>query len=885
MPFLNFDLSGVRQSLLCHNHVVTSNHMGSIYTTYLTLENYASAISVANTGSIRWPGGTLAERQYQKYSLTNPDIFDVKLGADRGLSDVLHYAIDNELSFSMVLPTHRYMEDVGKGIADVQYFVARLVAGDFGLIPADFTLEIGNETSHYGWSNGKFTPGVGSYGHIANEFLSAINSIINNPELNTNGLNVKVAVQMSTTVGGQSSIFSQISGENLRSVDGFIRHSGLILNADNFDVSLENAKVAAVSNWWNKAWGGEAPALQILDTAWAVGPADPIPANAPSYDTGVRHAGAVVETFSKLIAASSDYAAIWGVQNNPSSMFYHSGATITYGGHAFRMMAESLVGTTLVPGKLSAAGGWVDSDPNWDSIVYADNEKAVVFVSAGDIAEGGVEIFINLQGFGEIQYAWAEVISFSSPVNPLQAVITSANYPGGPVISRMPVTTVDSILKINLMSDYEVIRIIAVRAAEPEQLLHILGTASADDLVGGSLSDILEGRAGSDTLDGGAGGDRLFGGAGNDVFVVNNTGDMVFESSTSTSRIDAGGVDIVRSSVTFSLNAHTGVHFVENLVLTGTASIDGTGNALANQLTGNAGNNTFYGGAGNDKQSGWDGNDSLFGDAGNDALSGNNGDDQLFGGAGNDTLLGGAGINNLFGGTGNDTFIVDATGDKVFESRTSTNRLGEGGFDTVLSSVTFDLDAHAGVRFVENLALSGTASIDGTGNALANRLTGNANHNVLDGGAGNDQLSGWNGNDTLFGGSGKDNLFGGAGNDILYGSSGTDWLIGGEGMDIFVFDTALNRSNVDRINDFNAVQDTIHLDNDVFVGLTIGTLDPSAFAINSRGIATDAFDRVVYEMVTGRVFFDPDGNGIGAHVHFATLAPNVTLTNADFFVV
>ena len=48
----------------------------------------------------------------------------------------------------------------------------------------------------------------------------------------------------------------------------------------------------------------------------------------------------------------------------------------------------------------------------------------------------------------------------------------------------------------------------------------------------------------------------------------------------------------------------------------------------------------------------------------------------------------------------------------------------------------------------ENLVLTGTAAINGTGNALANRLTGNACQQRLNGGAGADTMAGGLGNDT-----------------------------------------------------------------------------------------------------------------------------------------
>ncbi len=47
-----------------------------------------------------------------------------------------------------------------------------------------------------------------------------------------------------------------------------------------------------------------------------------------------------------------------------------------------------------------------------------------------------------------------------------------------------------------------------------------------------------------------------------------------------------------------------------------------------------------------------------------------------------------------------------------------------------------------------DLELTGTASLNGIGGSIANRLTGNAGNNILDGGAGTDTLIGGAGNDT-----------------------------------------------------------------------------------------------------------------------------------------
>jgi Ca2+-binding RTX toxin-like protein len=377
----------------------------------------------------------------------------------------------------------------------------------------------------------------------------------------------------------------------------------------------------------------------------------------------------------------------------------------------------------------------------------------------------------------------------------------------------------------------------------------LTGSGYADTLIGGAGADSLLGGFGNDSLNGGLGDDALTGGTGSDIFTVGAGSDSI---------LDLSAGDVVTVAIGAVANATLTTAWAATVATTnaGTLTLTTVGMAvnLAAMTLGTAGVSITNTGAGT-------------------SLSGTAFADTLIGGAGNDMLVGGAGNDSLTGGAGKDTFAVSAGSDSISDLGSLDLLLVSSGA-TALATVAGPWTANSGS------VNGGTVLLTTAGHAVdLSAAVGPRGYGVTNTG-GATTVVGSKFADTLLGGAGNDSLRGGAGNDTITGGAGDDLLTGGAGADRFVFDRL---SGIDHVTDFTSGFDRLALAKSVMSDLgPVGTLTADAFWVAAA--AHDASDRVIYNAVTGQVFYDPDGTGAKAAVEIAVLDGHPALAVTDLFI-
>lgn len=357
--------------------------------------------------------------------------------------------------------------------------------------------------------------------------------------------------------------------------------------------------------------------------------------------------------------ASAGYSASWLGENiyaySQSILYAHAGFMIDWGpgvngmqdgaGHRANIMNSSFrevgLGVIQDASARTAVGPWVvteDFGRRTESpevfllgVTYADNDDDR-FYTPGEGRPGMVVSVCGNTG---------QSTSSGGYVVEMVAGNKTITFSGGTLASSLSVSATleaQTNAKIDVCDQSTLLTSVSLTLLSGVTEVRAIGIQGIS-LTGASGNQKLVGNGGANILNGSTGADTLVGGAGSDVYYVDNAGDRVYETTTVGGTTNAGGTDTVRSSVSYTLGS-----FVEKLVLTGSAVINGAGNSLANSLSGNAAANT------------------------------------LAGGSGNDTIVGGAGSDKLTGGAGSDRFVFNSKlgSDTLTDFLTGIDKLGVG---------------------------------------------------------------------------------------------------------------------------------------------------------------------------------------------------------------
>lgn len=508
--------------------------------------------------------------------------------------------------------------------------------------------------------------------------------------------------------------------------------------------------------------------------------------NQSGNDVEQAYVSATIATNLKTLIAESTGITITGNSAANTITSYSAGDTLVAGTGA----------TTLVGGGLS-------------DTFYINSSLDVI-----------KEIYVGTGGVGGKYYSSANNTEYSSVSTTLAANVFTliANGTNSLVLTGNNVAGAANTLEANGVSD------------------ELIAGGAVTTLVGGAGNDTMVGNA---AISGGLATTYLFNVGNGNLIIENSTSNDVLElgagidanslSATSTTGtvngvsgqtivtlqtiggnsivLDAPALTKVQStngsSTTISaLLAESGTTMTSaasavmsptatRLILTGTANISGTGNALADLIVANQGNDTLIAGTGIATLVGGSGTDTfvvdnsldfissasatsveissatvtlaggmhsltgtgsnaitLTGNSLNDTIVGGSGNDTLVAGIGNDTLQAGAGssLTTMVADSGNDTFVVNSVNDVI--------SVGSGLHGTYTETTSVSTTLAAGVQNL--VAAAGTTAYTLTGNATANTITAN-------GGA-----------DTLIAGSGISTMVGGAGNDVFIVNNAAD---------------------------------------------------------------------------------------------------------------
>lgn len=443
------------ESVVEDSNVISVDHFGARYAAFRSDDRFFSQVEDFDGGLIIWPGGSMAERDIDRYGFEHMGLYNSdEYGNNPGLEEMMAYAVENDKALSVVLPSSRYVGDEASLRDDIHNFLLDLLDGQYGELPRKLIFEVGNEY-YANYDGSSEVAKAAAYGEIANiygEEIARIDEMVGGlPE------SIEFSFQAGRDSEANQAIIDAMSDDALSVVD-MVSHHRFSVQIEGVDKHIGELDIS-MDQWADavEASGEEAPDLylsaynagslsrneavdQYIESLGAEGEGlsrEDFDLDGRSDEDfeqfyqdlldarpqGIEHAELILDMYSEYSGLGVDAAGVYGwdsVHGARSSLEGSDGQSYVFAGGAMQdMMAESLEGARVLDWYQNQEN--VSNDSNEDAVSFygfESEDKLIMFISSPDVSGEPFEIRFNLSDLGiNLEHVWGEQLLSEAPEN------------------------------------------------------------------------------------------------------------------------------------------------------------------------------------------------------------------------------------------------------------------------------------------------------------------------------------------------------------------------------------------------------------------------------------------------------------------------------------
>lgn len=422
---------------------------GVKYTGYRNIARFLEQTEDIEYGMIHWPGGAFAETNDGRFGFEHTGLMNPNLWGRPALEDVFELANSQGLAVAITLPTAKYQNDPDALAAEAESFFTDLYSGEFGPLPDQLIIELGNE--YYGaFSGSNETAQAEDYANVVNAYADLINDI--EAQFNVNPDQIEYSIQIGTTEEASTEILDTLSDDALLIAD-FLSHHRYPFEPRGADARIDEVDdiLNAFGDEINEL-GGEDPGLFVSEYNSAsftrneaankyLAESDDPTLSWADLDLsgrtntefeqfyqdqlgirtyGIGQAENVLQIFSEYQGIGAEALTSYGWDSTyPGRNTFEGedGESYTFVGGAIKdMMAESLMGTRVLDlyQDNKFGRGFEDDVAQYG---FASPDKLVFFLVAPENLTDPIAIDFDLTQIGPVQAVWGQSLTAETPDN------------------------------------------------------------------------------------------------------------------------------------------------------------------------------------------------------------------------------------------------------------------------------------------------------------------------------------------------------------------------------------------------------------------------------------------------------------------------------------